>query len=87
MAALSLIAGYEGIRPLDAVAKEAIVRLLPLVHVEFALSEIDYFAGVVGDPDAASLAWDGYLLGHADWFRSAAGREFVACLRAGLNLP
>ncbi len=87
MAALSLIAGYEGIRPLDAVAKEAIVRLLPLVHVEFALSEIDYFAGVVGDPDAASLAWDGYLLGHANWFRSAAGREFVAYLRAGLDLP
>jgi hypothetical protein len=50
------------------------------------LSEIDYFAGVVGDPDAALLAWDGYLLGHADWFQSAAGREFLACLRAGLAL-
>ncbi|WP_240456415.1 phosphotransferase enzyme family protein [Sphingomonas yabuuchiae] len=86
MAALSLIAGYETIRPLDAVAKETIVRLLPLVHIEFALSEIDYFAGAVGDPDAALIAWDGYLLGHADWFQSVAGREFLACLRAGLNL-
>jgi hypothetical protein len=28
---------------------ESIIAMLPLVHVEFALSEIDYFAGVVGD--------------------------------------
>ena len=59
VAALSLIAGYETLRPLDAVMKDAIVRLLPLVHIEFALSEIDYFAGVVGDTDAALLAWEG----------------------------
>lgn len=85
-AALSLIAGYEAVSPLDSLMREAVVRLLPLVHIEFALSEIDYFAGVVGDSDAASLAWDGYLLGHADWFRSVAGRDFLASLRAGLGL-
>ncbi|QXT37857.1 phosphotransferase [Sphingomonas sanguinis] len=85
-AALSLIAGYEAVSPLDSLMREAVVRLLPLVHIEFALSEIDYFAGVVGDSDAAILAWDGYLLGHADWFRSAAGCDFLASLRAGLGL-
>jgi Ser/Thr protein kinase RdoA (MazF antagonist) len=86
VAALSLIAGYETLRPLDAVMKEAIVRLLPLVHIEFALSEIDYFAGVVGDTDAALLAWEGYLLGHAEWFQSFAGLDFLARLRGGLDL-
>jgi Ser/Thr protein kinase RdoA (MazF antagonist) len=86
VAALSLIAGYETLRPLDAVVKEAIVRLLPLVHIEFALSEIDYFAGVVGDADPALLAWEGYLLGHAEWFQSFAGQDFLARLRIGLDL-
>lgn len=85
-AALALIAGYERIRPLDGVTREAVVRLLPLVHIEFALSEIDYFAGVVDDPDAALLAWDGYLLGHTAWFQSMAGCDFLARLRAGLSL-
>ena len=82
-AALSLIAGYETITPLEDEEREAILRLLPLVHIEFALSEIDYFAGIVGDPAAASLAWDGYLFGHAEWFLSAAGRDFLAALRNG----
>lgn len=85
-AALSLIAGYEAIGPLDAAMRETVFRLLPLVHVEFALSEIDYFAGVVDDSDAALLAWEGYLLGHADWFGSRAGRDFLASLRAGLGM-
>lgn len=65
--------------------RETVLRLLPLVHVRFALSEIDYFAGVVDDSDAALLAWEGYLLGHADWFGSRAGRDFLASLRAGLG--
>lgn len=82
-AALALIAGYESANPMDADTMEAVVRLLPVVHIEFALSEIDYFAGVVGDPDAALLAWDGYLLGHAEWFQSVAGCDFLARLRTG----
>lgn len=85
-AALALIAGYDRISPLDVTVREAILRLLPLVHIEFALSEIDYFAGVVGDLDAASLAWDGYLLGHADWFQSVAAGDFLTALRTGMGL-
>ncbi|MET3436146.1 phosphotransferase [Sphingomonas sp. 1185] len=84
--ALALIAGYEAMSPIDPAMMESVIAMLPLVHVEFALSEIDYFAGVVGDRDAAMLAWEGYLLGHADWFGSAAGRDFLAELRAGRKL-
>ncbi|MES3151575.1 phosphotransferase enzyme family protein [Sphingomonas faeni] len=74
----SLIAGYTSVLPLAPAALETVVRLVPLVHLEFALSEVAYFAGVLGDFDAASLAWDQYLLGHADWFMSAPGQDFLA---------
>lgn len=76
-AALSLIAGYETIRSLDRDELKTIFRLLPLVHIEFALSEVAYFAGVLNDSTAAALAWDRYLIGHAQWFLSASGRKFL----------
>jgi Ser/Thr protein kinase RdoA (MazF antagonist) len=76
-AALALLAGYARIEPLSRSDIATIVRLLPLVHVEFALSEIDYFTGVVADPASAALTWDEYLVGHAAWFRSAPGQDFL----------
>ena len=82
-AALDLIAGYATILPLTPADRALLVRLLPLVHVEFALSEIDYFAGILGDEASAVLAWDGYLLGHAAWFGSAAGRDFLRAIGGG----
>jgi Ser/Thr protein kinase RdoA (MazF antagonist) len=83
LAAETLIAGYRmGVAP-DPSVVQASIRLLPLVHVEFALSEIDYFAGIVDDRAAAALAWDTYLLGHAEWFLSPAGRDVCARLSDG----
>lgn len=76
-AAIAILAGYRTILPLGQADVEALVRLLPLVHVEFALSEIDYFAGIVGDPGQAAIAWQDYLVGHADWFLSIGGRAFL----------
>lgn len=73
-AALAMLEGYRTMLPVDV---DALVRLLPLVHIEFALSEIDYFAGIVGDADQAAVAWQDYLIGHADWFLSAAGQDFL----------
>ncbi len=75
-AAIALIAGYRSVVPLDATEIETLVRLLPLVHVEFALSEIDYFAGIVSAPQDAAIAWHDYLIGHAEWFFSAPARDF-----------
>jgi Ser/Thr protein kinase RdoA (MazF antagonist) len=75
--ALALIAGYRTVLPLSPTDVETIVRLLPLVHVEFALSEVDYFYGVLAEPDHAAMAWDGYLIGHALWFLSPAGVDFL----------
>ena len=77
VSALSLLDGYATIVPLGRADIDAIVRLLPLVHLEFALSEVDYFTAVVADPASAAMAWDGYLIAHADWFFAPPGRRFL----------
>ncbi len=84
-AALSLIAGYAEVRPISRVEIDTMLRLLPLVHLEFALSEVAYFAGVLGDRAAAAQAWDEYAIGHAEWFLTAAGQDFLARIAAGVD--
>jgi Ser/Thr protein kinase RdoA (MazF antagonist) len=81
-AALAILTGYRTVLPLSSADIDTIIRLLPLVHVEFALSEVDYFAGTLDDHDSAWLAWDGYLIGHADWFLTATGQAFLAELQS-----
>ncbi|MCJ2182138.1 phosphotransferase [Novosphingobium sp. 1949] len=76
-AAAALVSGYRTLIPLDATDVETLVHLLPLVHIEFALSEVHYFAGVLADPAQATLAWQDYLIDHADWFLTPPGREFL----------
>lgn len=75
--ALALLAGYATVLPLSRAEIAAIASLLPLVHVEFALSEAEYFTAVVADTASAAMAWDGYLIDHADWFFSPPGRDFL----------
>lgn len=74
----ALVAGYESARPLAAGEREALADLLPLAHVDYALSEIEYFHGIVGSARNAGLAYHDYLLGHLRWFASAPGRELCA---------
>lgn len=76
VAARAILSGYASVLPLGSSELETVARLLPLVHIEFALSEIDYFAGIVSAHGDATVAWEDYLIGHADWFLSAAGRGF-----------
>ncbi len=79
---LSLLRGYEEIRPLNSSEALALVALLPLVHAEFALSEADYFLRVLHSEEKAALAWDGYFLGHAAWFQSENGLRLLDHLEA-----
>lgn len=82
-AALQLLRGYRTVLPLAPEDIETLVRLLPLAHLQFALSEVDYFAGIVADPAQAELAWHGYAIDHADWFIAPEGRAFLKQLRKG----
>lgn len=76
-AATHLVAGYRTVLPLTQDDITTVALLLPLVHLEFALSEIDYFAGIVGDYAQAEIAWQRYAVDHADWFGSPAGQQFL----------
>lgn len=83
--ALSLLQAYHSILPLSHDDAHLILRLLPLVHVEFALSELDYFAGPLAQPALADVAWDDFLIGHAHWFGSDQGQRFMAKMQQYLQ--
>jgi Ser/Thr protein kinase RdoA (MazF antagonist) len=80
-AADAILAGYESVRPLDEDESAALIAVLPVVHLEFALSEVEYFADVVNSETNAALAYNGYLIGHARWFQEARGEELIERLQ------
>ncbi len=77
----ALLDGYESVRPLSSDESHALVPMTALCHTEFALSETDYFLGVLRSEEKAQMAYDGWLVGHARWFQSAAGRKLLGFLR------
>jgi Ser/Thr protein kinase RdoA (MazF antagonist) len=76
----ALLDGYESIRPLSAEEAAALAPMTALCHAEFALSEADYFLGVLHSRDKARMAHDGWLVGHARWFAGAAGRQLLSAI-------
>ena len=76
----ALLAGYEELSPLSYEEARALAAMLPLVHCEFALSETDYFLGVLQSSEKAYRAYEGYFLAHAEWFRGAEGRRLLGHL-------
>jgi Ser/Thr protein kinase RdoA (MazF antagonist) len=77
----ALLDGYESIRPLTSEEAAALAPMTALCHAEFALSEADYFLGVLDSEEKAVAAYDGWLVGHAQWFLSDAGRNLLDALR------
>jgi len=52
-----------------------------ICHVEFALSEGDYFLAVLHSEEKARVACEGYLLGHARWW-SETGQKVLNAVRS-----
>ena len=77
----ALLDGYEQIRPLSPGEAAALAPLTALCHVEFALTEADYFLGILGSPEKARVATEDYLVGHARWFHSGRGGALLDALR------
>ena len=73
--------GYESVRPLSSDEAHALAPMTALCHAEFALSEADYFLGVLRSEEKAQMAYDGWLVGHARWIHSVAGRKLNEFLR------
>jgi Ser/Thr protein kinase RdoA (MazF antagonist) len=78
--ARAVLRGYWSGRPLQPTEAAALPHLLPIVHVEYALSEVAYFWRVVGSPKNADVAYDTYLLGHLRWFAGEDGRRLCSYL-------
>lgn len=79
--ALALIGGYREICPLSAEDLSLLADLLPIVHIDFALSEIEYFEGVTRRRDHADVAYQTFLRGHAAWFTGTHGQALLDAIR------
>jgi Ser/Thr protein kinase RdoA (MazF antagonist) len=77
----ALLDGYDSARPLSNEEAAALAPMTAICHAEFALSEADYFLGVLHSEEKARMAYDGWLVGHARWFRSAAGGSLLGAIR------
>ena len=80
--ALALLEGYRQVLPLSATRVQLLADLLPMVHFDFALSEVEYFEGVTGSTANADVAWQPFMLGHPAWFHSAPGQALLQALHA-----
>lgn len=78
---LALLDGYEEVRPLSPAEAAALAPMTALCHVEFALTEADYFLGVLHSDERASVATHTYMVGHAQWFRGSGGQILLDTLR------
>jgi len=76
----ALLDGYDAVRPLAAEEAAALAPMTALCHAEFALSEADYFLGVLHSEEKARLASIDYLVGHARWFRGAGGQRLLSAI-------
>jgi Ser/Thr protein kinase RdoA (MazF antagonist) len=73
----ALLSGYESVRALSQEETAALAPMTALCHAEFALSEAEYFLGVLHSEEKGPLAYDGWLVGHARWFHSTIGRSLL----------
>jgi Ser/Thr protein kinase RdoA (MazF antagonist) len=82
----ALLAGYQQVRALSRAEAAALAPVTALCHYEFALTEADYFLGIVGSDEKAAYAYESYLVGHARWFRSA-GTKLLDAIRRRAEKP
>ncbi len=81
--ARALLDGYAERLPLSSQDRQLLAELLPLAHLDFALSEVDYACTLLASPEAADHAWQGYLLGHAAWFATPRAAPLLAAIAGG----
>ena len=59
---------------------EILPELIKIVHTDFALSELEYFAGITRNFKHADAAYYGWLRAHTAWFFQPQGQEFCQLL-------
>jgi Ser/Thr protein kinase RdoA (MazF antagonist) len=76
----AMLDGYQSVRRLSNAERSALAPMTALCHAEFALTEADYFLGVLHSEANARLCTEGYLVGHARWFRGAGGQRLLQAI-------
>lgn len=77
----AFLAGYHQLRPLTPDDLDLLAAILPLIHWDFALSELHYFCSIVPDAQMADLCWRGYLIEHFRWFSEPPGQALLAFIQ------
>lgn len=77
----ALLDGYESVRPLCPKEALALAPMSALCHAEFALTEADYFLGVLHSRENGRVCTEDYLVGHARWFRGPGGEKLLNAIR------
>lgn len=75
----AFLTAYSTIFTLDQTQYHALAALLPVVHVEYALSELRYFLEVTHSAQHAHLAYQ-YLIEHAQWFYTQEGQALLSAI-------
>ncbi len=79
--AARMIAAYAAQTPLQDAEREAFADVLAACQFEYGISFLDYYWGVERDREKADWAWHTYVLGHAWWWQSPAGRKARSVIR------
>lgn len=72
---IAFLRGYDSVKELSPEDLRLVADVLPVCHLEYALSEAEYFGGVLNRTDNVVLAYETYLFGHSEFFRSPEGTE------------
>lgn len=81
----AMLAGYQSVISLSPVEKRLLPDLLAVHQLDLALSNIHYYAEVEENIGRAHWAYEVYLLEHADYFHTDAGRRLLDAVALRLN--
>jgi Ser/Thr protein kinase RdoA (MazF antagonist) len=76
-----LVSSYAAETPLDPAERAAFADVLAVCQFEYGISFLDYYWGVERDREKADWAWTTFVLGHARWWGSPAGRAAAEVIR------
>ena len=77
-----LVRAYDAETPLDPIERVVLADVLAVCQFEYGISFLDYYAGVERDRAKADWAWNDFVLGHARWWGSPAGRAAADAIRS-----
>jgi Ser/Thr protein kinase RdoA (MazF antagonist) len=75
-----LVAAYNAVQSLTGDERAAFADILAVCQFEYGISFLDYYWGVERDREKADWAWHTFVLGHAQWWASPAGRQAAAAV-------